>query len=47
MFAGYTWFEQYLDRLARVTVDDVQRVAQAYLVKSRRTVGYYVPKKQG
>jgi len=44
MFADYTWFEGYLDRLSQVTVDDVHRVAQTYLVKSRRTVGYYVPK---
>ena len=47
MFADYTWFEQYLDRLSRVTVDDVHRVAKGYLAKSRRTVGYYVPKQQG
>jgi zinc protease len=44
VFADYTWFESYLDRLAAVTVDDVQRVAQTYLAKSNRTVGWYVPK---
>ncbi len=44
MFADHAWFEGYLDRLSQVTVDDVHRVAQAYLVKRRRTVGYYVPK---
>ena len=44
MFADHSWFEHYLDRLAQVTVDEVHRVAKAYLVKSRRTVGYYVPK---
>jgi len=44
MFADYHWFESYLVRLAQVTVDDVQRAAKTYLVKSRRTVGYYVPK---
>ena len=44
VFADYTWFESYLDRLAAVTVDDVQRVAQAYLTKGNRTVGWYVPK---
>jgi zinc protease len=42
MFADHAWFENYLDRLARVTVDDVHRAAKAYLVKSRRTVGAYV-----
>ena len=44
VFADYTWFESYLDRLAAVTVDDVQRVARTYLTKSNRTVGWYVPK---
>jgi zinc protease len=44
MFADYAWFQNYLDRLAQVTVDDVHRVAREYLKTSRRTVGYYVPK---
>jgi len=44
VFADYTWFESYLDRLAAVTVDDVQRAAQKYLGKSNRTVGWYIPK---
>jgi zinc protease len=43
VFADYTWFESYLDRLAAVTVDDVQRVARTYLNKDYRTVGWYVP----
>ena len=47
MFADYTWFENYLDRLAQVTVDDVHRVARTYLARSRRTVGHYTPKRQG
>ena len=46
MFADQAWFEHYLDRLAQVTVDEVHRVAKEYLVKSRRTVGYYVPKQR-
>ena len=44
VFADYTWFESYLDRLAAVTVEDVQRVAKTYLTKSNCTVGWYVPK---
>jgi zinc protease len=44
IFADYVWFESYLDRLAAVTVDDVQRVAKTYLTKSNRVVGWYVPK---
>ena len=37
------WFESFLDRLAAVTLDDVSRVAQAYLARRNRTVGHYVP----
>ena len=44
VFADYIWFESYLDRLAAVTVDDVQRVARTYLTRSNRTVGWYTPK---
>lgn len=44
VFADYRWFETYLDRLAAVTVDDVQRVAQKYLRRSNRVVGHYLPK---
>jgi zinc protease len=43
MFADYGWFEGYLAQLARVTVDDVQRVAQKYLRPSQRVVGTYLP----
>lgn len=45
VFADYVWFESYLDRLAAVTVDDVQRIAVKYLSKNNRTVGWYVPKR--
>ncbi len=44
VFADYHWFETYLDRLAAVTVEDVQRAAQKYLPRSNRAVGYYLPK---
>lgn len=37
------WFETFLDRLAGVTVDDVHRVANTYLLQSNRTVGRYIP----
>lgn len=47
MFANYGWFESYLDRLAAVTVKDVQRVANEYFRPQRRVVGTYVPLEGG
>jgi zinc protease len=46
IFDTYKWFENYLDRLAAVTVADVQRVAQSYLAKSNRTVGHFIPEQK-
>ena len=43
IIADHTWLDTYLDRLAQVTAEDVQRVAQAYLKETNRTVGWYVP----
>jgi zinc protease len=43
MFADYNWFLTYLDNLAAVTPEDVQRVAQGYLLPRSRVVGTYVP----
>jgi zinc protease len=43
IFADYAWFETYLDRIARVTPDDVHAVAQKYLAPSNRVVGFYRP----
>lgn len=37
------WFESFLDRLSAVTVDDVARVAKAYLARRNRIVGHYIP----
>ena len=41
------WRTLYLhrDRLKKVTVDDVQRVAEHYLKTSNRTVGVFIPTK--
>jgi hypothetical protein len=41
--ADVSWFENYLDRLDAVTVEDVQRVARTYFKPSLRNVGRYVP----
>jgi zinc protease len=43
IFADCVWFDNYIDNLSAVTVEDVQRAAQRYLRLSNRTVGWYVP----
>jgi len=43
MFANYEWFQTYLDKLSKVTVKDVQRVANEYFQNKSRIVGTYVP----
>ena len=43
MKGDWRYGETYLDNLAKVTPADVQRVAQKYLVKDNRTVGYFEP----
>jgi zinc protease len=43
MFANYDWFLKYLDNLAAVTPEDVQRVAQKYLRPQARVIGVYLP----
>ena len=42
-FADYSWFSQYVERLAQVTTQDVQRIAQTYLLDKHRVVGRYQP----
>jgi zinc protease len=44
MFAQYDWFLMYLDKLAKVTLEDVQRVARQYFQQQSRVVGTYIPK---
>jgi predicted Zn-dependent peptidase len=43
MFANYEWFETYLDKLASVTVKEVQRVANEYFKKQSCVIGTYIP----
>jgi zinc protease len=45
IFADYEWFTHYLDNLAAVTTEDVQRVAQTYLRPQNRTTGWYLTRK--
>jgi len=47
MFASYKWVTNYLDNIAAVTPDDVQRAAQVYLQPKNRLVGIYHPHKKG
>ncbi len=42
-FHSYTWFSEYIDRLEAVTLDDVREVAERYLRRQNRTVGYFIP----
>ena len=43
MFADYDWFETYLERLSKVTPQDVLDVASRYLLPKNRVVGMYYP----
>ena len=43
MFANYEWFQTYLDKLSKVTVKDIQRVANEYFKPQSRVVGTYIP----
>lgn len=42
-FDSYTWYENYLNLLEAVTLDDVREAARQYLRPSRRVVGWFVP----
>ncbi len=43
MFASYEWFTGYVENLAAITPDDVQRIAQTYLGAKNRITGVYLP----
>jgi len=40
----WKFYTEYLDRIARVEISDVQRVAKMYLTEDLRTVGWHLPK---
>jgi zinc protease len=42
-FSSYTWYENYLEHLQAVTLDDVNEAARRYLSRSQRTVGWFIP----
>jgi len=43
IFDSYEWFLNYLDRLAEVTPDQIQHIAQKYMRKNNRVRGIYYP----
>lgn len=43
MFDHYDWFENYVDRLSRVSPRQVMETAQSYLSPDNRVVGFYTP----
>jgi zinc protease len=47
MFDSYDWFLTYLERLAAVTPEEVQRIAQTYLRPQNRVLGTYFPTGNG
>lgn len=47
MFASYGWFLSYLENLAKVTPEDLQKAAQKYLRPQNRVIGTYVPTGKG
>jgi zinc protease len=44
MFSSYEWYKKYLSNLAKVTPQNIQRVAQKYFQPTSRVIGIYVPK---
>lgn len=46
-FDSYTWFENYLQNLEAVTLEDVHAAAAKYLRRQNRTVGYFIPQNGG
>ncbi len=46
-FSSYTWYEQYLDHLDAVTLEEVHDAARRYLRRSQRTVGWFIPTTNG
>jgi len=39
----WTYYTEYLDNINSVTTEDVQRIAETYLLEDKSTTGYFVP----
>lgn len=42
---SYSFFEKYIDNIQKVTLDDIKRVAETYLIPSNCTVGHFIPER--
>ncbi len=42
-FSSYTWYENYVEQLEAVTLDEVNEAARRYLRRAQRTVGWFIP----
>ncbi|MBZ0294340.1 MAG: insulinase family protein, partial [Anaerolineae bacterium] len=42
-FDSYAWFEQYMEHIEAVKLDEVNEAAKRYLVPQRRIVGWLIP----
>lgn len=40
----WTYYTEYLENINSVTIEDVQQVAETYLLEDKSTTGYFVPK---
>ncbi|MFV1951636.1 MAG: M16 family metallopeptidase [Nitrospinota bacterium] len=44
--AGYEYLDKFADNIRNVTIEDIRRVTEKYLVKRNRTVGILIPEKR-
>jgi zinc protease len=47
MFADYSWFEDYIAKIEKISREDLQESAQKYLNSDQRVIGIYRPKNNG
>lgn len=47
MFADYSWFEDYIAKIEKISREDLQETARKYLKTDQRVIGIYHPKNNG